>query len=118
MAARNRQAPARGPPPHALPRWNARCALAFKSTMGRPRALSNRQVRKILAAHDRYVAWKAMRRLVKSQRQLAVEYGVSPATIALAIRSRGRYKQASPERRAAELRRRGRLFARLRAKDL
>jgi hypothetical protein len=87
----------------------------LKSTIGRPRALTDRQIQRVLAAHDRFLAWQALRRTVQSQRQLAAEFGVAPATIALAIRSRGNYKQAPPERRAAEIKRRRRLFARLRA---
>lgn len=71
-----------------------------------------------MAAYNRFLAWKALRRTVKSQRQLAAEFGVSPATIALAIRSRGDYKQAPPEERAAEIRRRRRWFTRLRARGL
>ena len=93
-------------------------ALALNSTIGRPRVLTDRQVRRILAAYDRFLAWRALRRNVKSQRQLAAEFGVSPATIALAIRSRGYYKQAPPERRAVEIKRRRRLFVRLRARGL
>ena len=69
-------------------------------------------------AYDRFLAWKALRRNVKSQRQLAAEFGVAPATIALAIRSRGSYKQAPPEQRVAEMKRRRRLFMRLRARGL
>jgi hypothetical protein len=95
-----------------------RFAPKLKSTVGRPRALTDRQVRQVLAAYARFLAWKALRRTVSSPRQLATEFGVSRATIRLAIRSRGRYKQASPERRAEELRRRRRAFARLRAKGL
>lgn len=95
-----------------------RSAPRLKSTIGRPRALTDRQIRRILTAHARFLAWRALRRTVKSQRQLAAEFGVSPGTIALAIRSRGDYKQASPERRAAEIKRRRRLFARLCARGL
>ena len=95
-----------------------RSAPPLRSTIGRPRALTGLQIRRILVAYDRFLAWKALRRTVKSQRQLAAEFGVSPATVALAIRSRGDYKQAPPERRAAEIKRRRRVFARLCARGL
>jgi hypothetical protein len=55
---------------------------------------------------------------VKSQRELAHEFGVSQATISLAIRSKGQYKQVSPEKRASELQRRRRKLQHLRAKGL
>jgi hypothetical protein len=92
--------------------------FALRSTIGRPRVLTERQIRRVLAAYTRFLAWKALRRTVQSPRQLAEEFGVSYATIRFAIHSREHYKQASPERRAAELRRRRRAFARLRAKGL
>ena len=118
MAARKGRASGAGPCLDSQRERIRRSPPTLSSTMGRPRALTNRQIRSILAAYDRFLAWKALRRLVKSQRQLAEEFGVSLSTVGLAIRSRGHYKQASPERRAAEMRRRERLFARLRAKDL
>ena len=90
----------------------------LRSTIGRPRALTSLQIRRILVEYDRFLAWKALRRTVKSQRQLAAEFGVSPATVALAIRSRGDYKQPPPERRSAEIKRRRRWFVRLRARGL
>src|ERR1700683_3618091 len=77
-----------------------------KNTIGRPRALTDRQVEILLAEHARFLAWKAVRKTVKSQRQLAREFGVSQGTISLAIRSKGRYKQVSPERRVANANRR------------
>jgi helix-turn-helix, Psq domain len=73
------------------------------STVGRPRLLTDRQVEVVLAEHVRFVAWGALRRAVKSQRQLAREYGVSQGTISRAVRSKGNYKQPSPESRAATL---------------
>jgi hypothetical protein len=115
-ASRRGEGPYGGPFDRARPA--RRFASPLKSTIGRPRVLTDRQIRRILAAYDRFLAWKALRRTVKSQRQLAAEFGVSPATIALAIRSRGNYKQAPPERRGAEIRRRRRLFARLRVRGV
>jgi hypothetical protein len=78
-------------------------AAPGKSTVGRPRALTDRQIEVILAEQVRFLAWRALRQTVKSQRQLAREFGVSQATISLAVRSKGDYKQPSPERRAATL---------------
>jgi Trp operon repressor len=75
----------------------------MKSTVGRPRALTDRQVREVLAEHARFLTWKALRSTVKSQRELAQELGVSQGTINLAIRTGGQYKQVSPDRRAEEL---------------
>ena len=70
-----------------------------KSTVGRPRRLTDEQVTWLLAEYGRYRAWRSLRATVKSQRQLAQELGVSQATISLAIRSEGRYKQGSPKSR-------------------
>lgn len=95
-----------------------RFAPRLRSTIGRPRVLTYRQVRRVLAAYARYCAWKALRRTVKSQRQLAQEFRVSLTTIQRVIRSQGRFKQAPPEQRTTELRRRRWYFARLRAKGL
>ena len=78
-------------------------AATRKSTVGRPRALTDRQVEVILAEHAQFLAWRALRQTVKSQRELAGEFGVSQATISLAVRSKGDYKQPSPERRVATL---------------
>jgi DNA-binding transcriptional MocR family regulator len=53
----------------------------------------------ILEEHARFLAWRAQRQSVKSQRQLARQLGVSQATISLAVRSKGQYKQRSPDER-------------------
>lgn len=57
----------------------------------------------MLAEHARFMGWRTLRQTVKSKRQLAREFGVSQATISLAVRSKGQYKQPSPERRAASI---------------
>jgi orotate phosphoribosyltransferase-like protein len=90
----------------------------MKSTIGRPRALTDRQVKIILASHVRYLLWRALRNTLKSQRQLAREFGVSQATISHVIRVDGEYKQVAPECRAVEIRWRRRTRARLRMKGL
>jgi hypothetical protein len=93
----------RGSSPAPLPEVGSHPPAAGKSTVGRPRALTDAQVEAILAEHVRFTEWRELRRTVKSQRELAREFGVSPATISLAVRTKGQYKQASPERRAATL---------------
>ena len=73
---------------------------AHPSTSGRPRRLTDQQVAWVLAEYSRYLAWRAQRTTVRSQRQLAKELGVSQGTVSLAIRWRGQYKQISPELRS------------------
>jgi transposase len=70
----------------------------MKSTIGRPRALTDRQVKIILAWHVRYLVWKALGKTLKSQRELARKLQVSQATIGYAVRLNGQYKKASPSR--------------------
>jgi hypothetical protein len=53
----------------------------MESTIGRPRKLTDAQVRIILDWHTRYIAWRAVGRTLKSQRILARELGVSQSTI-------------------------------------
>ncbi len=86
----------------------------MKSTMGRPRALTDLQVEAILAWHAQIVEWKARRAALKTLRQLAQELGVAPATVSHVIRCAGKFKQPSPEKRGGELGRRRRRFAQLR----
>jgi IS30 family transposase len=90
----------------------------MKSTIGRPRALTDRQVKIILAWHVRYLVWRALRKTLKTQRQLARELGVSQGTISQVIRVGGNYKQVSPEFRATEIKGRRRTRARLRSEGL
>lgn len=78
----------------------------MKSTIGRPRRLTDEQVATVLTWHQQVLAWKALRGTLKTQRQLAREFGVAPSTIAHVIRCRGQFKQASPEERSRELTRR------------
>ena len=74
----------------------------MRSTIGRPRKLSDRQVRVILAWHVRFLLWRALRKTLKSQRQLAKEMHVSQSTIGSVVRRAGQYKQASPTGRARD----------------
>lgn len=71
----------------------------MRNTIGRPRKLTDRQVKIILAWHARYVIWRALGRTLKSQRELARELGVSQSTISYVVRLGGRYKQVCPARR-------------------
>lgn len=75
----------------------------MKSTIGRPRVLTDRQVVKILAWHEAVAAWRSMGTHLKSLRQLARELGVSPSTVLQVIHSRGAYKKSSPDLRDREL---------------
>ena len=56
-------------------------AAPGKSTVGRRRGLTDHQVEVILAEHARFLAWRALRQTVKSQRQLPREFEVSQGTI-------------------------------------
>lgn len=71
----------------------------MRNTIGRPRKLTDRQVKIILAWHARYVIWRALGRTLKSQGELARELGVSQSTISYVVRVGGRYKQVCPTRR-------------------
>src|SRR5581483_7446045 len=73
-----------------------RRAAPMKSTIGRPRRLTDQEVAIILAWHEQILALKALRATIKTQRQLACELGVAPSTIAHVIACRGQFKQASP----------------------
>jgi len=74
----------------------------MKSTIGRPRALTDEQVARIFKWHDAILKWKARRSKLTTLRQLAKELGVTHGAITSVIRQRG-LKQASPEHRKAEL---------------
>jgi len=84
----------------------------MKSTMGRPRRITDEQVSIILAWHEQILTWKALRGALKTQRQLARDLGVSTATISRVIACRGLFKQPSPERRGEEVALRRRRLAR------
>jgi len=82
----------------------------MKSTVVRPRALTDEKVARILAWDD---AWREARLKLKTLKELALELGVSEMTIRRAIASRGQYKGPSPERRRSEVAQRRRLLNRL-----
>ena len=82
-------------------------ATPRKSTIGRPRRLTDEQVVAILAWHDKVTAWKARHAKFKTLRQIAKEMGVTHGAITSVIRQRGEFKQASPEHRETALRVKG-----------
>ena len=103
--------------PSLLPELRiAEPVIMTRSTVGRPRLLADHQVEVILMERARFLAWRALRRTVKSERQLARKFGVSPTTIHRAIRTRGEYKQASPEERPGVIASRKRKLDRLQRK--
>jgi DNA-binding MarR family transcriptional regulator len=68
----------------------------MKSTIGRPRRLTDEQVARILSWHEQILALKALRATLITQRELAEDLGVAPATIARVIACGGQYKKRSP----------------------
>jgi hypothetical protein len=85
-----------------------------KSTVGRPRRVTDAQIRIILAWRAELVELKAARKAVRTTRQLARELQLSTATISDVIRRHGLFKQPSPEQREATLRHRQATLRRLR----
>lgn len=73
----------------------------MKSTVGRPRSLTDAQVEAILH-------WHATRKTIVD---IAHEHGVSEQTIRYVIRRGGKFKQPSPEKRDEALAERHRVFA-------
>lgn len=69
------------------------------STIGRPRTLTEGEIQTILAWRVRWLFWRALRKTLKSQRQLARELGVSQATVAYIARTGARYKREAPAAR-------------------
>lgn len=78
----------------------------MKSTTGRPRRATDKQIKFILERHAEYIAWLAMRPQIGSQLDLARHLGLSKTTVNRIIRESGQYKQPSPEEREAEKARR------------
>lgn len=78
----------------------------MRSTVGRPRVLTDEKVARILA-------WDEARKLLKTRKALALELHVSESAIGHAISRQGHYKQPSPERRASEVAERRRRLGRL-----
>ena len=68
----------------------------MKSTIGRPRRLTDEQVARILAWHEQILALKALRASLETQKQIAAKLEVAPATIARVVACRGQYKKPPP----------------------
>jgi hypothetical protein len=77
----------------------------MKSTIGRPRVLTDEQVARILKWHAAILKWKARRSKLITLRQLAKELGVTHGAVTSVIRQHG-VKQPSPENRKAEMQKR------------
>jgi transposase len=90
----------------------------LRSTVGRPRRLSDQQIKEVLEQYANYLAWRALRDSVMSQRELARAMGVSSATISYAVRLQGKYKQPSPDRRQTNVKHRRRALKRLMRRQL
>lgn len=90
----------------------------MKSTVGRPRRVTDEDIARILAWHAEILAWRAMGAGLKTRRALAQELGISPSTVAYVISRRGHYKQPSPEKREGELDERHHRVAQLRTRGL
>ena len=86
----------------------------MKSTIGRPRVLTDEEVRVVLAWHQEVMAWRRSGASLKTRAELASELGVSASTITRVIARHGEYKQESPDRKSGALGHRGRWFTRLR----
>ena len=82
--------------------------MSNKSTVGRPRALTDAQITAILEWHKNR----------KSFKQVAREHGVSVNTIQYVIRTNGQYKQCAPEQRGPTKAQRRQRIAELKAKYL
>ena len=75
----------------------------MKSTVGRPRRVTDAQIRTILDWHETLLACQAKRKNTRTIRQLAAQLGLSTATISDVIRSRGEFKQPPPDERARNI---------------
>ncbi len=72
-----------------------------ESTVGRPRRVTDAQVRIILAWRADVLELQARRKAVKTIQQLARELQLPAATISDVVRKHGYFKQPSPEKREA-----------------
>jgi transposase len=98
----------------SVARTDERGSRTGRSTVGRPRRLTDSQVDQVLAWHAAILELKAKRSSIKTIRQLAKEFGVSTAAINGVVRRRGEYKQASPENRDRMIRERHAFLRRMR----
>jgi transposase len=70
----------------------------MRHSIGRPRKLTSTQVSEILSCHEEYLAWRAARKTIRTQRELAQQFGVSQGTIAHVVKLHGLYKTGAPRR--------------------
>jgi len=88
----------------------------MKSTLGRPRSVTDEHVTAILQWHAQILAWRAQRSTLKTKRQLAKELGITPSAVSHVIACHGQFKQPSPEKRTVELTHRRTRLSRLRSR--
>ena len=103
------------------PRRQSACVTGravMKSTVGRPRRVTDEDVARILAWDKEVRAWRAKGAGLKSRRELARELGISPSTVTYIISRAGQYKLPSPEKRGEELEERHEHVAHLRTRGL
>jgi hypothetical protein len=77
----------------------ARTVSSRKSSIGRPRVLTDAQVVAILEWRDAIAAWKSARANIKTIRRLAADLGVTHGAVTNVIRRQGVLKKVSPEHR-------------------
>ncbi len=75
----------------------------MKSTIGRPRSLTDEEVSQILAWHDAFRALSVQRKALITLRQLAADLDVPRSTLYDVIRRRGEFKLPSPDRKPGRL---------------
>jgi hypothetical protein len=85
----------------------------MKSTIGRPRSLTDEEIAVVLAWHQEVMTWRRSGALIKTRAELAHELGVSPSSITRVIARHGEYKRGSPDGSGTPGHR-GRWFTRLR----
>ena len=78
----------------------------MKSTIGRPRRVTDEHIQLILKWRAEYLEWLAQRPAIPSQQALARHLGISAMAVNRIIRGHEGYKQAAPRERRAELARR------------
>jgi transposase len=67
-----------------------------RSTIGRPRKLTDDQVAAILAWYEAHQALMILRRYLRPVQQLARDLGIAPATVYNVVSRQGVYKKRGP----------------------
>jgi hypothetical protein len=86
----------------------------MKSTVGKPRKVTDAQIVTILAWHEAIQKFEAQRKALKTLRELCKELGLAKGTIHRVIRQHGQLKQSTPELRKLELQARRQLIRSIR----